>query len=381
MKFCAPLSSQGIPSMKTKILPAVLGSLLLLGCSGSQDSIRVGFIGGLSDRNSDVGQAGQNGVILAVEQINRAGGINGRLIELVSKDDAQNKETAAKSAAELVAAKVEAVIGPFTSGMAAAIVPVTGKAGILEISPTLTAMEFYGKDDNLVRINRTTRDNAQDYARMLFGRGQRHIAVAYDTRNRAFTESWLNEFRTAVTALGGTLAAEVPYESKPDADFGGVVAAMLKGKPDGLFYISGAIDVARLAQQSRKQAPDLPIGASEWAASESLLELGGKVVDGLLIVQNYNRDDESPRYREFRDAYQKRFQRLPGYSSVSAYDAATVLFSAMTKQGKGETVKAAVLKYGPYEGLQQSIQFDANGDTPRKVFFTEIRDGRYVLVK
>ena len=381
MKSGATILSRGIPSMKTKIALAALGSALLLGCSGSQEPIRVGFIGGLSDRNSDVGQAGQNGVTLAVEQVNRSGGINGRLIELVSRDDAQNKEIAAKSAAELVAAKVEAVIGPFTSGMAAAIVPVTGQADILEISPTLTAMEFYGKDDNLVRINRTTRDNAQDYARMLSARGQRHIAVAYDTRNRAFTESWLNEFRAAVTALGGTLAAEVPYESKPDANFAEVVAAMLKGNPDGLFFISGAIDVARLAQQSRKQSPGLPIGASEWAATESLLELGGKVVDGLLIVQNYNRDDESPRYREFRDAYQKRFQRLPGYSSVSAYDAATVLFTAMAKKGKDETVKAAVLKYGPYEGLQQSIQFDANGDTQRKVFFTEIRDGRYVLVK
>ena len=367
--------------MITKFAVVALSSLLLLGCGASQEPIRIGFIGGLSDRNSDVGQAGQNGVILAVEQINRAGGVDGRLIELVSRDDAQNKEVAAKSAEELVEAKVEAVIGPFTSSMAAAIVPVTGQAGILEISPTLTAMEFDGKDDNLVRINRTTRDNARDYARVLVARGERHIAVAYDTRNRAFTESWLNEFRAAIAALGGTLAAEVSYESKPDTDFAQVVAAMLKGDPDGLFYIAGAIDVARLAQQSRKEAPKLPIGASEWAASESLLELGGRVADGLLIVQNYNRDDDSPRYREFRDAYQKRFQRLPGYSSVSAYDAATVLFTAMAKRKKGETVKTAVLKYGPYTGLQQEIAFDANGDTQRKVFFTEIRDGRYVLVK
>ena len=155
---------------------------------------------------------------------------------------------------------------------------------------------------------------------------------------------------------------------------------MLEAKPDSLFFISGAIDVARLAQQSRRLAPTLPIGATEWAASEQLLELGGKVVDGLLIVLNYNRDDTSPRYQEFRDAYFKRFQRHPGYSAVSAYDAATVLFSALRKRTEKESTKAAILKYGPYQGLQQEIAFDANGDTPRKVFFTEIHEGRYVLV-
>ena len=267
---------------------AVFFSVVLAGC-GPQEPIRIGFIGGLSDRNSDQGQSGLDGVILAIEQFNRAGGCDGRLVELISRDDAQNRETAEKSARELVAARVEAVIGPFTSGMAEAIVPITGRAGIFQVSPTISSMAFHGKDDNLFRINRTTRDNARDYAKVMVGRGQRHIAVAYDTRNRNFTESWLAEFRNSVAAEGAELATAVPYESSAETDFGHVVRRMLENKPDSLFFISGALDVARLAQQSRKLAPALPIGASEWAATEQLLELGGKVVDGLLIVQNYDR--------------------------------------------------------------------------------------------
>jgi branched-chain amino acid transport system substrate-binding protein len=65
--------------------------------------------------------------------------------------------------------------------------------------------------------------------------------------------------------------------------------------------------------------PKLPIGASEWAATEQLVELGGQVVEGLLIVQNYDRDDRTPRFQEFSEAYFKRYQKYPGYSSVSAY--------------------------------------------------------------
>ena len=144
--------------------------------------------------------------------------------------------------------------------------------------------------------------------------------------------------------------------------------------------IVAAREAARLAQQARKQAPQLPIGASEWAATEQLVELGGDVVEGLLIVQNYDHEDNSPRFREFSEAYFKRFQRSPGYSSVSAYDAATVVLDALRKRQGGETLKDALLKNSPYQGLQQEIAFDANGDTPRKVFFTEIRGGRYVKI-
>ena len=116
-------------------------------------------------------------------------------------------------------------------------------------------------------------------------------------------------------------------------------------------------------------------------ATEQLLELGGEVVDGLLIMQNHNSDGESPRYKEFKEAYFKRFQRNPGYSSILAYDAATVLLTALKQRRAGETLKQATLRAGPYPGLNEEIVFDANGDTERKVYFTEIRGGRYVQIQ
>lgn len=358
---------------------SVVGCVVVAGLAACSPPapVHIGFIGGLTDRNADNGQAGLNGVILAVEQFNREGGVQGRMVELVVRDDAQNRDTAAQATQALVDAQVEAVIGPFTSGMAEVIVPITGKAGIFQVSPTITSMAFYGKDDNLFRINRTTRDNARDYAKVMVQRGQRQIAVAYDTRNRNFTESWLGEFDKAIAELGATVVAKVPYESQPETNFAHVVQQMLVPQPDSLFFISGALDVARLAQQARRQAPELPIGASEWAATEQLIALGGDVVEGLMIVQNYDRDDESARFQAFSDAYFKRFQVNPGYSSVSAYDAATVVLQALKNRRKGETLKQAALRSSPFVGLQQDIVFDANGDTTRKVFFTEIRRGRY----
>lgn len=366
--------------MKTRLMILICCCLALSAC-GEKAPLRVGFIGGLSDRNSDIGEAGRNGVLLAAEQVNATGGINGRRIELSIRDDAQNRDVGAKAASELVAEKVEAIVGPFTSGVAAGVVPVIDKGEVLTISPTVSSLDFYGKDDHFLRINRTTRDNASDYAAVMWARGQKAAAIAYDVRNRSFSESWLKEYRQAFTARGGRIVAEVPFESTADTAFAEVVAKMARGSPDSLVLIASAIDVARLAQQARRQLPKLPIVASEWAASEHLIELGGKAVEGVLIVQSWDRNDTSPRYQAFREAFVRRFQREPGYSSVAAYDAATVVFAAMRQRKSPESLKAAVLKYGPYEGLQQQIVFDRNGDASRKVFFAEIRDGKFVLLR
>lgn len=359
-----------------RFLIMVLCSLLLQACT-KPEPLRIGFIGGLSSQNLDNGQSGLNGVKLAVDQANRAGGIEGRPIELLIRDDAQNPATAEAAARDLARQGVEAVIGPFTSSMAAAILPVLEEKQILLVSPTITAMAFHGKDDHLIRINRTTRDNANDYAAMLMQRGLPRVAVAYDLRNRTFTESWLSEFRQASERFGNRIVTEVAYTSDEHADFAEVARRLLADKPDILFFISGAHDVARLAREARLRAPGIPLAAAEWAATDGLLQLGGDVVEGLLIVHNFNQDDDSPRYRAFSDAHFQRFQKRPAYSTVSAYDATTVVIEALKQRRTGQRLKAALLAGHPYPGLQQEIVFDANGDTTRKIHFTEIRSGKY----
>lgn len=355
-----------------------LGTLLALGACGPTEPIRVGFIGGLSTRNSDVAETGRNGLILAVEQRNQSGGIGGRQIELLVQDEGPTATTMTAAMQALLDAKVAAVIGPYTSGVAAKVVPLANQGKVALISPTVTSTDFVGLDDQFIRINRSTRDNAREYAALLLKRNQRRVAMAYDLQNRSFTAAWVREFGQAYAEGGGSLAGAVPFESQSDESFGAVVGQMLALRPDGLLYIASAVDVARLAQQAHKRAPGLPQTASEWAASESLLELGGQALDGLLIAQSYDRSDKSPRYMRFRADYRTRFRSEPGYSSVATYDAATVLLTALDRRQRGEGVAAAVLKNSPYEGLQQTIKFDPFGDTTRRVFFTEVRNGSFV---
>ena len=102
---------------------ACLATLLLIAC-GPQEPIRIGFIGELTGNSADLGEAGRNGAMLAIEQANQSGGINGRPIELLARDTGSTPATAISSAKELLDARVVAVIGTMTSGMTSALLPV-----------------------------------------------------------------------------------------------------------------------------------------------------------------------------------------------------------------------------------------------------------------
>ncbi|MDQ8021183.1 MAG: ABC transporter substrate-binding protein [Moraxellaceae bacterium] len=355
-------------------------ALLLAGCA-PEEPVRIGFVGGLTGRGADLGESARNGVLLAVEQKNAAGGIKGRRIEVLVRDDAGQPDRAAQSVRELTAAGVDVIIGSQTSATTAAMVPDLDASKVLGISPTASSMFLYGKDDYLVRLNRTTRDNARDYAEYIrVKRGWRRVALVYDVPNKMFSQSWADEFDKAMDVAGGDLLLALPFDPNNDDSHAVAARDLLAAKPDCIMMVTTTVDTARLAQQIRQRDPSMPLLTSEWASTEQLIEMGGRAVDGMAMVQSHNRDDTSALFRNFVKGFEARFKREPGYATVASYDATTVALTALERRHDKQSLKEAVLTYGPYQGLQQQIAFDSNGDTRRKVYFSVIRDSRFVLI-
>lgn len=366
-------------------VPAVLGTaliLLVLAACSPAEPIKIGLLAGLSDRGSDFGESVRNGVILAVEQQNKAGGINGRKIELLVRDDGQDKVKATEAALELIALHPDIIIGPVTSSMATVVLPLMAQAGQVFISPTVASTDFYGKDDYFFRVNCTTRDAAIQHARVLFERGTRRAGLAFDVSNLSFSATWVEAFADEFKQLGGAVSGTAGFESSATTHFSDVITQLLNTKPEALVFVASTLDTSRLAQQARRLAPGLALSSSEWAASaEALSEMGGSAVEGMLITHAYNRDDSGAAYQNFRTAFKNRFQREFGSFSLLAYDTANIVFAAMKQRNGSENMKTALLKYGPYKGVQQEIVFDANGDATRMVYFTELRSGNLVQYK
>lgn len=117
----------------------IIAGIAFLGCE-SKKPIKIGFIGGTSGRVADLGISGLDAVQLAVEQCNIRGGINGREIRLIIKDDQQDPAVARQAAQDLISEEVAAIIGPMTSDMGMVVAPILNDAKILNVSPTSPSM-------------------------------------------------------------------------------------------------------------------------------------------------------------------------------------------------------------------------------------------------
>jgi len=350
----------------------------LAGCV-PPEPLRLGFLGGLSGRVADLGIAGRNGAMLAVEIRNSSGGVNGRVVELLVEDDKQDPDLARKAVGRLLERKVEAIIGPMTSAMAVATVPLVNEAELVMLSPTVTTTTLTGIDDHFLRVIASTAEYARISAADHFERlGLRRVAVAYDLRNRAYTEGWLADYRHAFESAGGTLNITVPFSSSEETSFADLAGRLLSAKPELVLILANSVDAALLAQQIRKRDGVVRIGTSEWAATERLIELGGKAVEGVMIAQFVDRDSTQPAYVAFRRRYVERFGQEPGFGGLTAFDAANVVLDALVARQPGQTLKQVILVRGVFSGAQSEIRFDATGDAARETYLTTIRDGSFV---
>jgi branched-chain amino acid transport system substrate-binding protein len=365
------------------LLALVLAIAMMATFSSCKDSspIKIGFVAGTTGKVADLGVGGRNGVMLAVEQRNAAGGINGRPIELVIRDDKQNPDTAKKAISELVAQNIEAVIGPMTSSMAMAMVPVVNSSKTILLSPTVTTKDLAGKDDNFLRVISTTATYAEKNATYQFNLGRRRVSAIYDVGNKSYTESWLNDFRSAFERLGGKVLSVSQFESGDNIRFASKATEILSSKPDLILILANSVDAGMLCQQIRKLDVRVPIVLSEWASTEGLIDLGGSAVEGIMIAQFLNRSDTSQKYQEFRSAYVKRFGKEPGFAGMAGYDAALVLMEALGKRPANQTLKETIIRIAKFNGIQQPIAIDKFGDATRNTYIVTIRDGKFVTLR
>jgi branched-chain amino acid transport system substrate-binding protein len=368
------------PGRRRTALVALAGcGLALVGCR-AQPPVRIGVLADLSGRTARSSTEARNGLLIATEEINQAGGVLGRQLQLVLQDagaaSVQESEAAARS---LLRTGVDLVVGPFTSTLANRLLALFDEARVLLLCPTSIGDNLAGRDDQLVRINRTTRESALAYAQVLHGQGHRRLGLAVDARNPASNAAWGDDFGAAFAARGGSIGAVVGFAHVGSPPMFAVMRTLLASQPDGLVLVTNGVEAARLAMQAAKLEAALPLFAPDWADGGALLEIGGRAVEGLVLSSAARPADDSPRFQAFRRMYLERFDAEPSYRSIGAHDAITVVADAMARARPGETLREAVLRHGPYEGLQQPIAFNRFGDNvARSAYFKVVRNGRFV---
>ena len=360
-----------------------LGPLFFLeGCS-ENSPVTIGLIAGLSGSNADLGQAGRNGALLAVEEYNqRVAQHKGQSVSLIIRDDANEKATARGVADELCTLGVKAIIGPYTTAMTEAVLEVAKPRDMLVLSPTASATSLSGTDDVFFRINASTSQNGQAYARFVIeDQGLKRVSLVIDKKNATFAHDWIRAFLAQAKELGVETVQQVWYASGAITDFADLQAEIMRVQPEVVLFVANAVDVARIAQQLRKTMTTLRFFAAEWAGTQQLIELGGKAVEGLVVLHLYDMFGTQKAYEHFVVTYTQRFNSVPSFSSILSYETVQIVLTALEQQQTGESLKETILSGGPYQGLQQPLEFNAFGDSHRKAYFVKIKNAHFVPAK
>lgn len=359
-------------------------SFILTGCSGNNDNvIKIGINYELSGEVASYGQASVDGIKLAVEEINKAGGINGKLIELVQYDNKSDKAEATTLATKLMTRdKVVAVLGPATSGAFKATIPVANENKIPVISGSATA------DDVTVDAN-----GVKEYAfRICFNDSYQGIAMGqYSLNNLSKTKAVIimdsssdyakglaKNFNEAFKAGGGSIVAEEAYVAG-DTDFNAIITK-IKGLDFDVIFIPGYYQEAGLIiKQAREQGIDVPILGADGFDSPVLLELAGASnLNDIYFSNHYSSLDKDPSVQNFISAYKAEYNKEPNAFNALGYDLAKFVIAGIANaEGKvtGESVKNALAGTKDFVGVTGSFSIDENHNPVKAIVVIQLTDG------
>lgn len=353
--------------------------LVLSGC-GEPEPIRIGLVGQLSGRQSEIGVSVRNGVQLRLDQINRAGGINGRPLLLVVKDNKGDQAECSRILDEMIDDNIKIIIGPMFSQMAEVAAKVTKDKDVLLLSPTMSTDYLTGKDDNILRTSATTNQQGHFLAEKALEDGMRSIAVVYDLNNRKYTEFLYKSFRETLEPHGVTFPVVLTIQKSDSTPMLPLARKIYNANPDGVLMCLAALDAANLSQQLRKIGGSMQFYGVSWSQTTDLIQHGGRAVENMVLVATRKYGVVSPELARFNADYIARYKIKPSFAAIRGYDAFSLLATGLEK-AKNLTpsmVKHAILSLYEFYGISSRMELDEYGDVKSGYFLVRVSGGIFV---
>ena len=309
------------------------------GVGGNSGPIVIGYYGDLTGRTSNFGQSTKNGVEMAINEINQAGGVDGRQIQVIAEDDEGRPEKAATVVTKLINQdRVIALIGEVTSGNTLAAAPKAQSAQVPMISSAATTPAVTQVGDYIFRV--CFIDPFQGAVMAQFAANTlkaKKAAIMLDF-NSPYSRGLTEFFEASFTKLGGQVIDKQSY-TQGDRDYKGQLTALRANNPD-VIYVPGYYgEVGVIAKQCQQLGIKAPLlGGDGWDATQ-LWELGGDALNGDFISNHYSVDDPSPAIQKFVANYKGRYGNVPDALAALGYDAMGVLADSIKRAGTTEGPK------------------------------------------
>jgi branched-chain amino acid transport system substrate-binding protein len=354
--------------------------------AASGDEIVIGHFGSLTGSEATFGVSTDNGIKLAVKEVNDAGGLEvaaaKRRVRLVSDDTEGKPEKAGTVVTKLITKNgCVAILGEVASSVSLQGAPVCQQYGVPMITPSSTNPAVTQKGNMIFRV--CFLDPFQGFAGAKFMVDElklKEAALLFD-QSSAYSVGLKDEFAKALKGMGGEIVSEQAY-TKGAADFNAQLTLIRESNPEAIYIPGYYSDIATISIQARKLGMKQPMLGGDGWDSEELGKNAGDAIEGCYYTNHYAVDNPTPEITRFVAEYKKEFNGgTPDGLAALGYDAARVLFAAIQRAGTtdGAKLRDAIAQTSDFAGVTGRITLNADRDAVKPAVVVERRGGNWVF--
>jgi len=374
-------------------LVAILSlALLLTGCGGNGgaksasdgDTIKIGFLGGLTGGHAHYGIETLKGMQMAVDDINNAGGINGKKLEIVIGDHGSNSSEAANVTQKLITQKVSAIVGDPTTGITKTAAQICQPAKMVLLSAGAVGPGIVEIGDYIYRDTLLDSVAAPAVTKYLAEELKWKKVALVTTTGLPYSEGLTNIFREALAQNGIEIVAEQSIMEK-DTNFSAQVTALAQKEFDGVVFTGYYTEGALFMKEMRKQGLKHLMVGGDGLLGKELYELGGDAVQGSMLYAGFAVDEENAtgKTKEFIEKYKAQNNNaFPDMFAAQGYDAVMLLADAMKAANSSDPAvyKEKLAQTKDWQGVTGTITFDENREPIKSpVYLMEVKGQAFAV--
>ena len=369
----------------TRIAAALCLLLAVQPSLAQQGPVKIAGLVELSGTGATSGTNFDNGVKLAVKEINAAGGIMGRKIEYTSGDTQSNPQIAKALAQKAVDDGAYVVLGPVFSGSIMVSMAETKKSEIPNFTGGEAASITQQGNPYIFRTSFTQTTAMPKVAKYL-ANDLKAKTVAIIWVNNDFGKGGRDTMVKELEKLGVKVVADISTDPG-QVDFSGPVLKAKQTNADALFVYLNEEESARALRELKKQGYDRPIIGETTLTGQKVIELAGDAANGAVAHVGLTVDAPQPAVKAFDEKFTKEYKYKSDHNGMKGYSAAYVV-KAITEQNKkfdskefAKAMHGAKILVKDYPGVLLDVTFDNNGDLDRESFLVKVVNGRQVVTE
>ena len=353
-------------------------SALSLGCGKkNDDTILVGAFLSMSGSDSTFGTDTRQGIELAVDEVNAAGGVKGKKVKVLYEDDKSTTAEASQKVRQLIDRdKVVAILGEVASSRSLAGGLIANTSHIPMITPSSTAVEVTQGREWVFRVCFTDDQQGQVAARFVKNDLKKNKVGVFYAAQDTYSSGLARSFRDEFKKLGGEVVIDKGYQ-KGETNFRTYLGELKAANPDVIFVPNYYNEMVLIARQAKEAGipGSMFVGGDGWDSS-NLIEGAGAELEGAYFTNHYAPDVPWPNSQSFLGAFAKKYGHQPSSLAAQGYDAAKLLFDAIARASEPtpEAIKNALAETKDFQGATGTLTIDKNHNANKPIVVVQVKD-------